>query len=214
MGIDQLEEYETAIEYARTEVPDLPIIKGLECEWMPEYKQYMKETFLSEKRFDYLIGAVHWIPYHGEWIEYEDLSPLHLRAYADYLIEGMGSGLFLFIAHPDIFGSGYRDWDENTIACSKDILEAAEELAIPLEINGNGMKKTKIVTGAGENRNKYPWLPFWQLAAEYDIRVICNSDAHAPEDVSLNIDACLEIARSFGLRQYTLSIDDGIYSIM
>ncbi len=29
----------------------------------------------------------------------------------------------------------------------------------------------------------YPWLPFWQEATSFDVRVIVNSDAHRPIDL-------------------------------
>jgi histidinol phosphatase-like PHP family hydrolase len=51
----------------------------------------------------------------------------------------------------------------------------------------------------------YPWLRFWELAAEYDIEVVVNSDAHHPEDVAANLDDAAHIATRLGLRLADLS---------
>ena len=75
---------------------------------------------------------------------------------------------------------------------------------MPLEINGYGMRKPKITTADGE-RYGYPWLPFWELASEYKIKVIANSDAHRPQDVSSNIADATAIGDKLGLEFAELS---------
>jgi len=111
----------------------------------------------------------------------------------------MRTGLFSFIAHPDGFGAGYKEWDKNSEACAIDIFTAAEELSVPLEINGYGLRKNKIKTIEGE-RSVYPLLKFWELASEFNIKAICNSDAHRPEDVNASIEECTEIADRFNIK--------------
>ena len=106
--------------------------------------------------------------------------------------------MFNFIAHPDGFGAGYGKWDSNAAACASDILSAAEELSIPLEINGYGLRKALITTET-EHRAVYPLLPFWELASNYKVKAICNSDAHSPTDVVSSISECRAIADSFGI---------------
>jgi histidinol-phosphatase (PHP family) len=110
----------------------------------------------------------------------------------------MESGLFSFIAHPDAFGIGYKKWDENAVSCSADILSAASELGILLEINGYGLRKSKIDTPDGK-RYKYPLNPFWEMAANFDITAVCNSDAHRPEDVAASITDARAIAEKYNV---------------
>ena len=105
-----------------------------------------------------------------------------LRAYADYTVDMMRSGLFDFIAHPDLFGNCYATWDADTAACSKDILEAARDLDVGMEINALGMRK-QARQKAEDPFPLFPWRPFWELAAEVNAPVIVNSDAHRPEDL-------------------------------
>jgi len=200
MAMSELEEYEEQIETARREVPEIIILKGLECEWDPSFHSFLRDEILGQRRFDYLIGAEHYFKYHGEWHELGKIhTASHLRAYADILIKTMESGLFAFIAHPDGFGSGYDAWDENAASCSRDIIQAAAELDVPLEINGYGFRKTPKETRLGP-RLKYPLPEFWELASSYPVRVICNSDAHRPEDVAESIDEAREIAARCNLQ--------------
>ena len=136
----------------------------------------------------------------GDWIgSYGGTdSQKSLKAYADYFIHSMESGLFAFMAHPDLFGNSYLSWDENTIAASHDIFTAAAELKVPLEINGYGLRKPKIDTPEGR-RCMYPWLPFWEMAADYDVSYIVNSDAHHPKDVNANLQEAANIGQQNGL---------------
>ena len=121
-----------------------------------------------------------------------------LRAYTDYVIASMATGLFAFIAHPDLFGNAYLVWDAEAEACSRAILAAAAELEVPLEINGYGMRKPEIETPAGV-RLKYPWQRFWELAGSYEVRVVVTSDAHRPVDVGANLAEGMTLAADCGL---------------
>lgn len=200
MAFHELDGYEAAIETARRKFPELQILKGMECEYAEEYHAYYEDELLGQRKFDYLIGAGHYTPYQGGWINsFEELDhPSHLRAYAKFLGEIMSTGLFAFIAHPDLFGCSNDRWNEDLTACSHDILQAAAETQVPLEINGLGLRKAPKQTSQGP-RAQYPWIPFWEIAQDYPIRVICNSDAHKPGDVAAKLEETVQIARKFGL---------------
>jgi len=207
MDITELPLYCQELDQAIPEFPQMEILKALECEYVREYDSFYREELLGRWQFDYLIGAVHFIPLNGEWLSLyqEKFNASHLIRYARYFIESMESGLFLFMAHPDLFGYAYWEWDKNAEACARDILEAASKLKMPLEINGNGFRKSKIQTSQGL-RLKYPLLKFWELAAEYDIRVLANSDAHSPEEIDGNIRDAMEIGDMFQLQFAELKI--------
>lgn len=206
MDYSELPDYCDSIDRAREEFPDLVILKSMECEYDHAYDSYYRETLLGELGFDYLIGAAHFFPHRGEylWVYGGATAAEHLRSYADYVVRSMESGLFAFMAHPDLFGCTYLSWDENTEACSRDILEAAVDLRMPLEINGYGLQKRKVETPQG-TRPMYPWDPFWELAAEYDIEAIVNSDAHKPENILGGVEEALSIAERYDLSFADLS---------
>ncbi len=200
MGLSALPVYARAIEEAQDTYADLTILKGMECEWAPEYHNFFHEVLLGEYRFDYLVLGCHFFPFQGSWLSshVDIVSPKRLLAYTRFLIESMQSGLFAFVAHPDLFGLSYFEWDENTKAASKEILSAAQELHLPLEINGYGLMNRIVRTKKGE-RTAYPWLAFWEVAKDYDIKVVVNSDAHYPNNVDQGILEGQDLAKSLGL---------------
>lgn len=200
MGISALPAYLRAIDEAQKEYTDLTILKGMECEWAPEYHSFFQEVLLGECELDYLILGCHFFPFQGSWLSSHGdiVDAKRLRAYTEFLAKSMRSGLFAFVAHPDLFGLSYLEWDENTKAASRDILATAQELALPLEINGYGLMKRKMRTPQGE-RSAYPWRPFWELATDFDVKFVVNSDAHYPDHVDQGIQKGHQLAHSLGL---------------
>ncbi len=178
----------------------------MECELVPEFKNYLQDELLGKRQFDYLIGAGHYTPHKGEWLSsFTKLNcKPHLKSYTEHLCQMMESKLFAFIAHPDIFGSTNLEWSADINACSREILKTAEETQTPLEINGNGLRKKHLNTSSGL-RPPYPWRPFWELAAEFNIEVVCNSDCHLPSEVVAGISENLELADTLGLELADLS---------
>ena len=200
MKLSELEDYCKKIDEAKEKYPNMRIYKGMECEYDQSYCSFYKEELLGKYELDYLIGSVHWFPYNSKWINAwrSEAKPKYLLAYSQYIIKIMEAEIFKFIAHPDVFAAFYLEEDKNSLACAKDILSAAEALQIPLEINGYGFMKKEVKTGNGF-RKMYPWHPFWQLASEYKIKAIVNSDAHKPTDVYGCIDDALKLAETYNL---------------
>ena len=200
MSLSQLQDYCTQIEEARIKFPSLRIFKGMECDWAPEYLDFYRSHLLRTLSFDYLIGAVHWFPYKGQWLcVYGDLdTPRKLKAYTDHYVNAMKSGLFSFMAHPDVFGNSYPEWDETCEKAADDICSLSCEMNLPLEINGYGFLKPWIKSPE-EHRPMYPWKPFWKKASQYNLKIIVNSDAHRPEDLTGGIPEALDIVKIFGL---------------
>lgn len=200
----ELSIYRDDIENAQKKFLPLQIFAGLECEYDPHLLSYYKEELLGKYRMDYLISGAHWYPKDGGWrgvYDYE-MTPEDLKAYADYVISAIESGLFLFIAHPDLFGRAYHTWDQHAEHYSREILDAASSLNVPLEINGYGFRKPWIETEEG-TRPAYPWKHFWELAAEYDVPVVLSSDAHRPSDIAAFED-CERWAEECGLAPISL----------
>ncbi|HHW11635.1 MAG TPA: histidinol-phosphatase [Firmicutes bacterium] len=206
MDLSELDSYDQAVEKARVTYPELTILKGMECEYSPEYSSFYREELLGKRKFDYLIAGNHFVPYNGSWVGVHSYlkSKEALLAYADHMVETIASGLFAFIAHPDLFGNSYEFWDEHAIECAKRILEAAAAYKVPLEVNAYGLRKPMLKTTAGL-RPPYPLSPFWELAAGYKgITVVANSDAHQPKDVGETA-AVERLIDQYGLRRADLS---------
>jgi histidinol-phosphatase (PHP family) len=198
MLFEELDGYVDAIDRAKIEFPQIKVLKAMECEYDDEYHAFYKENLLDERKFDYLIGAAHFIPFENNWQSAHKLEPKHISSYAKYFIKSMESGLFAFMAHPDVFGYLYPQWDDHCTGCAHDIFSAAQDLKMPLEINGLGMRK-KMVPSPNGLRPPYPLKEFWEIGSEYNVQVVCNSDAHRPEDIIANIDDAKSIAKKHGL---------------
>lgn len=184
MTYEDLSTYFKEIDEAREKYKDKIVIKkAIEAEYFEDYAWLYKEL-KEEYKVDYLILGVHFFPYEGtfQYIGRRVATPELLETYVDYVIKSMESGLFEYMAHPDLFGMSYREWDEHAIKQSRRILETAERLDIAIEINVNGLKKEKLKYNLGE-RCPYPIKDFWELSKEYNVRVIIGVDAHAPQDL-------------------------------
>lgn len=177
------------------------VLRAMECDYLPSLAGYYQEEIFEQYHCDYLIGAVHFVHMPGcPDISIHDapISATVLRQYANQYISMLQSGLFLFGAHPDVFGCSYLTWDCEAASCARDILAAASSLHIPLEINANGFRRPKVGSPTAAVR-PYPIREFWELATAYDVQVVINSDAHYPEHLDANYEDCFVFARQLGL---------------
>jgi histidinol-phosphatase (PHP family) len=203
--MEELPGYVSALDRAILDFPELLILKGMECEFVPEFVPFYREVLLEQYGFHYLISGAHWYPHEGDWAGLYGtvMTPGMLRSYTAYLVQCIESGLYSFIAHPDLFGVCYREWDRHAHAAATEICRAAAGLDLPLEINAYGFRKPYVEVAGGE-RAIYPWAPFWEVAATWDTPVVVNSDAHRPQDILANTRQGCELAESLGLRQVRL----------
>jgi histidinol-phosphatase (PHP family) len=201
MSYAQLDDYVAAVNAARADHPSLRVLLGMECEYVPQMHAYYEDELFGARSVDYLVGGPHYFERDGKFVgTYGGTrDAAALRDYAAYLVSMIDSGLFDFIAHPDLFGNCYRDWDADTIACSRDIIAAAKARGVALEVNALGLRK--IAHRKADNPYPlYPWLPFWELAAEEGADVIVNSDAHRPQDLQSRTAEAHAIVARLGLR--------------
>lgn len=199
MNIDELKGYIDELNKACNQYSEkIKIYKGLESEYVPEFYSFY-ETLLNEYKLDYLSLGLHFYQYKNQWIHADEdrMNGQQLDTYAKFLVEGMETGFFKFVAHPDFWAASYLEWDKNAEKASIYIIENALRLNIPLEVNGNGFRKAKLNTSRGKRR-PYPISEFWNIAAEYSIPVIIGSDAHKPCEV-YDFQECAAFASSLGL---------------
>jgi histidinol-phosphatase (PHP family) len=174
--------YMQAVREAATDT-DFPVYAGFECEWHPQFKSWITDFLLGELQADYLAFGPHWLKEGNEFLWVEEIqSRTQLYRYADLVIEGIQSGLFSFVAHPDLIMTGWRSWDADIRECLGGVIDAAVDAGLPLEVNGNGLDRA-LIQGDSGLRHPYPVREFWELALEKGAQVICNSDAHRPESV-------------------------------
>lgn len=150
----------------------IKVLTGLECEYIPEIMNDHLE--LKEKyNIDYLVLGHHFSNLKQAGNHFFLVRNLEMATdYVDSAVDGIRSGQFAFIAHPDLFLNKLEMNDELE-KLSRKLLEACQETNTPVEINGGGMR-----SGKG-----YPNRDFWTLAKEYDLTIIVNSDSHAPREI-------------------------------
>ncbi len=172
-----LKDYCDSIKQLREKYKDKISIKlGLECEYFPKYIPWLRSA-IEEHGIDYIILGHHYSEdepgcgYNGSI-----RTPERLYAYKDELIEAMETGMFTYVAHPDLFMRGYPVFDEHCEKISEEIIKKAIETSTPLEYNLLGYA-TSIATGLPD----YPYPDFWEMVAEMKPSVTVGIDAHSPE---------------------------------
>lgn len=181
MDENQLEDYIDTVKNLRHKYTDkIRIHLGLEVEYFPDRMAWMLE--IKEKySIEYFIFGNHFpdlLPgstYYGncktkqEMYEYLDLS-----------IRGMESGLFSFIAHPDLYLKQYPIYDKACEDVARQLCKAAKSLNVPLEYNilGHRMIDNGSTVGVG-----YPYERFWSIAAEEGCSAVASVDAHQTQQI-------------------------------
>ena len=186
------------------------VLCGVECDYDPSDENYFREYYLGEMGMDYLVGSVHELKNGSDILDCfskRHFGAKELRLYTDLYVKLIESRLFTFCAHPDLYGRGIEigedphGWDDNASAAAREILDAAAANGSVLEINVSGVWKT--------NNRKYPKIiyprwEFWEMAADYDIPVILNTDAHSLERLDAFTEYGFELIRKYGLRRVEL----------
>lgn len=153
----------------------IEILLGLECESVPRFFPFLQE---QKERMDYLI-----LGNHGDWSIGERYygnvkTKWELHRYFASTVQAMESGLFLYLAHPDLMFGKYPEFDDTAKYLSRELCREANRLHIPLEYNLYGVLK-----GAPEGCLGYPYQGFWEIAAEENCTTIIGVDAHKPEQL-------------------------------
>lgn len=123
-------------------------------------------------------------------------TPQQIKEYTDNALAAISSGLFSWVAHPDLFLNSYRKWDKYAQTACKKIIAAAIKYKMPLAFNVNFNTTFK-----GKDEWHYPCKYFWELVAKTDIPVIIESDSHILKRMTVSwLKQAHKLALSFGLK--------------
>lgn len=149
---------------------------GLECEYFPKYMPWLKEK-IEEHGIDFIILGHHFcVDEPGSLYNGNLTKPSQLYNFCDDVLEAMDTGLFSYVAHPDIFMRGYPVFDEHCRKISREIILKAKETGTPLEYNLLGFSHSKL-----DGKQGYPYPDFWEMVSEIRPHVTMGIDAHFPE---------------------------------
>ncbi len=188
MEYDKLDEYISSINALKEKYKDqIKIYVGFEAEYYSESKEYYEDL---AKKVDYLICGQHFALDYRRKMIYTGFKTNDQMAVIDYtnrVIEAIESGLFKYIAHPDIILRSYTYRDYFIEGQMRRICEASERCHVPLEVNLEGIKR-QVKEGIIGKEMFYPFDFFWKIASEYKIDVILGADVHIPEDLLCDYD--------------------------
>lgn len=175
-------EYIRLIREAAKKAP-FPVFAGFECEWHPMYASWYKEELLGRFKCDYLVHGPHWVYVDGDFKYAPEIKGADLiKNYFANFVDAIHSGIFSLVAHPDLIMAFGREWSKDVENGFQEVINAANDCGVPLEVNGLGMSREKV-TYSGGLRYQYPVDKFWEMAGKKGVKVVCNADAHSPKDV-------------------------------
>lgn len=144
---------------------------GFEMEYYPEHFDEMLKT-AKDLGAEYLILGQHFIPAehpNGFHTCKNAPDPKLLEEYVNCVIKGIESGVFTYVAHPDMID--YKEDEDFFCQQMKKICIASKKYNVPVEINFNGIRCER----------HYPNELFWKIAGEEGCPVTFGSDAHNPK---------------------------------
>ena len=192
MAVEKRDEYVASIRaLAKEYEKDIRILCGFELEYYPAWHD-QETAFLKEVNPDYLILGQHLLGNEERVVHTKtEYRPDEvLSSYVTQTLEGLKTGDFLYLAHPDIAGYLFSE-----TAVSREYLrlcEGAKALHIPLEINLLGIR----------SKRQYPNRTLFKIAAEVGNEVIIGCDAHEPQHAGdlISEKIALEMVNELGLR--------------
>lgn len=169
---------------------DIKIYIGFEAEYIPELVE-AQDKFLKDYPVDYMILGQHFIerePY-AHYVGRPSPSEERLVKYVDSVIEGMESGRYKYVAHPDlVYFTGSDEIYEKHFTRLCEYLKSKN---LPVEINGIGVRDGRHYTSE----------KFLKIAQRIGNTAIVGVDAHYPSALAdnENIEKCHKLAEKFGL---------------
>ena len=203
-----LEEYiETYNKVKEKYGKEIEMYLGFECEYADVFKDYYK-SLLKDRHFDYLIlGQHNGFDENKNYIQYVknhvDDSLEDLEKYTEDVINGIRSGLFFYVAHPDLLFVGAKEVTPLMKKVTKELIKVGEKYDIPFEINIHGFLRQERRKGLG--LIGYPADYFWEEVSKSKIKVVYGGDYHDLDEVgSEHFD---EVLTEF-IRKYNLKLVD------
>lgn len=167
---EQLQDYVNQVLRLRDEFQGkIEIRLGLEAEFYPAFFPELLER-LKDTPVEYLLLGQHYVGNElGDWYSGKATAdPDILRRYTKQVCDAMQTGLFSYLAHPELIhfvGDEGLYKEQMRVLCRE-----AKGCGMPLEIN---------LLGIREGRH-YPDGRFWEIAGEEGCPAVLGCDAHEP----------------------------------
>ena len=179
MRNDEASIYLDHIRKLQKQYSDMQISCGFEAEFVPTQLDYLVQL---RDQVDYMILGQHFVNSGFSHVSFKD--PSYPIQYAEMVCQGMDTGIFDIVAHPDLFfkylkmvsDENREEYLQNAEKGLRMICEKSKELGIPVEVNFGAL--------SGEEAKKgdipYPSSMFLSIASEVGCPVMFGVDAHHP----------------------------------
>ena len=198
MSYEERLEYLESIKYLQKKYSSkIEIQSGYEIEYLPGEEENLKEL---KEETDKLILGQHFIYDENKNLKIfgrSDFSNEELMRYSKYVEKAMELKLPDIIAHPDIYMMKRKEFREVEEKVANIICAASQKYNIPLEINLNDIFYKTYYIGKKYNNDsiekqkeklinvQYPCKDFWNIAKNYDVKVVFGIDAHYKGQIAL-----------------------------
>ncbi len=173
MSPDDMEGYvKSVLDLKREYAADIRIYLGLETEYYPKLFE-RNLAFYNEYPLDYMVMGQHFV---GNEFDLGSVYPSKptaddglLRRYVGQVLDGLATGAFTYLAHPDLpnfIGDKHLYRFEAERLC-----RGAMKYGVPLELNRLGFFEGRC----------YPNKLFWEVVRETGNDIVIGLDAHSPD---------------------------------
>ena len=179
MHITHLQDYLNSVRGLRARYAEqIRILCGFECEYFPEYMSWLPDM-AEEYGLDYLILGCHYDGTDETGMYFGNTkTAAELARYVSLTVRGLETGLFSYLAHPDLFMKRWPGaFDADCRAAARDLCEACRAFSVPMEYNTH----VRFEHGADSG---YPCREMFLAAKEAGVPVLIGLDAHNPAELS------------------------------
>lgn len=172
MDYEQIPEYLSSIGRLKEIHADkIELLCGFEAEYLPSYKEYYKDLADMTGVDILIIGQHFYENSDGSYSFSNDDKSIEYVGLCDAMIQGIETGLFSVVAHPDRAFRRRKTFENNEIAASRTLIKSAFENGIYLEKNYSSTK-----------RKRQYWEEFWNLIPDSQL-VLQGIDAHSVKEI-------------------------------
>ena len=171
MDIEQLPEYLHTIHGLKEKYADRIAVRvGLEIEYLPSFRGFYEEL-RENTMLDFMMIGQHMYEVHPGMYSFrlsssEKNNHEHIGC-VESMIEGIESGLFDVVAHPDRCFKRRKEWTDDMTELSRLLINSANAAGMKLEKNLESMKRK------GNYREE-----FWNLVPD-TTDIVVGTDAHS-----------------------------------
>lgn len=177
MNMEDLQEYiDTLSDLREYYKSDIEVRIGLEIEYFPSFIDYYKWLYEEQKLDVMMIGQHMYECGDGQYsfsLDRDVLKKEEAEGLGNAIIEGMKTGYFSVVAHPDRIFRRCKTWDGHMEKLSENMIKVAVANNIALEKNLSSMQR----------KNQY-WEEFWRLVPD-SAKGITGLDAHSVNELEI-----------------------------